>query len=81
MNLQNRSKIAGCSHERIFLAIEIAVKIAVKIAVNIARVKGPLRFVASDGKCNSELTYYGIRAFKSPYFVVPMYVLNRKRVL
>ena len=77
MNLQNRSKIAGCSHERIFLAIEIAVK----IAVNIARVKGPLRFVASDGKHNSELTYYGIRAFKSPYFVVPMYVLNRKHVL
>ena len=35
MNLENRSKIAGCSHVRHFLAIEIAEKIApIKIAVN-----------------------------------------------
>ena len=40
VNLENRSKIAGCSHVRIFLAIEIAEKIPPKIVVNIVRVNG-----------------------------------------
>ena len=45
VNLENRSKIAGCSHVSGFLAFKIADKIAPKIAVNIARVKGPLHFM------------------------------------
>ena len=39
--MTNRSKIAGCSHVRIFLAIEFAENIASEIAVNIARVNEP----------------------------------------
>ena len=41
VNLQKHSKFAGCSHVRIFLAIEISKKNAPKIAVNIAGVNGP----------------------------------------
>ena len=51
MNLENHSKIAGCSHVRIFLAIKMAEKITPKIAVNIMHVKGPLKVVGLIVQC------------------------------
>ena len=53
-------KIAGCSHVRIFLAIEIAEKIAPKIAVNIARVNAPLESTERNVTHNQKQSFSGL---------------------
>ena len=53
-------KIAGCSHVRFFLAIEIAEKIAPKIAANIARVNAPLESTERNVSHNQKQSFSGL---------------------